>query len=190
MAVFFNCSFARAAVKSYTSDLAVRNQPLTHDGRKKRLERFREQFSFTDAEVTANPQLSSFSAATRCSDRFDQHCARLLSVYNRRWPGRDSAARELRAQWLEQFKPAVWNNLPRLQQLSHDIHDCYTCAQQFPRLHSAFPVRASTTPQNNITSAVSALSKKINSTKASTSEKAAKQTAKFVLQEIQQQYQE
>ena len=74
MAVFFNCSFARAAVKSYTSDLAVRNQPLTHDGRKKRLERFREQFSFTDAEVTANPQLSSFSAATHCSDRFDQHC--------------------------------------------------------------------------------------------------------------------
>ena len=104
MAVFFNCSFARAAVKSYTSDLAVRNQPLTHDGRKKRLERFREQFSFTNAEVTANPQLSSFSTATHCSDRFDQHCARLLSVYDRRWPGRGSAAQELRAQWLEQFK--------------------------------------------------------------------------------------
>lgn len=82
MAVFFNCSFARAAVKAHTASFQKGNHPLTDEGRAKRLAAFREQFHFSATEVCANPLLAEFSAATACPQKFDLNCKRLLAVYN------------------------------------------------------------------------------------------------------------
>ena len=70
MAVFFNCSYGRAAIKSYTQDLMSRNNTLSIDARLDRRKNFQQQFSFTDAEVTLNPGLKTFMSATEDSDRF------------------------------------------------------------------------------------------------------------------------
>ena len=85
MAIVFNCSYARAAVKSYTSELrAKKNCSLTNENLRKRREKFAEQFHFTDVEVSVNSHLSTFNAATENPETFDKNCTRLLDIYNRK----------------------------------------------------------------------------------------------------------
>ena len=138
MAVFFNCGFASAAVKSYTTDLSGKNHTLTDERRAERLDLFKSQFSFKADEISANPHLETFGKAKECQHTFDRNCSNLMKVFSRTWPGR---AKQQDA-FMAQIKPEPWRKLPRLQHLSHNVRHCYACAHKFPALHTAFPVRA------------------------------------------------
>ena len=180
MAVFFNCSFARAAVKSYTTDLSGKNHALTDGRRAERLGLFKTQFSFTAGEISANPHLENFGKATESQQTFDRHCSSLMKVFSRTWPGRAKQ----RDAFMAQFKPASWRKLPRLQQLSHNVSDCYACAHKFQALHTAFPVRATTTPKNSVTPMAFKLAGKIKNTTEANKQAAADKTAKSILKDI------
>ena len=161
MAVFFNCGFARAAVKSYTTDLSGKKHTLTDERRAERLDLFKSQFSFTTDKISANPHLETFGKATECQHTFDRNCSNLMKVFSRTWPGR---AKQQDA-FKPQFKPEPWRKLPRLQHLSHNVRHCYACAHKFPALHTAFPVRATTTPKNTVSPLAFKLAEKIHNTK-------------------------
>ena len=180
MAVFFNCGFARAAVKSYTTDLSGKNHTLTDERRAERLDLFKSQFSFTADEISANPHLETFGKATECQHTFDRNCSNLMKVFSRTWPGRAKQ----RDAFMAQFKPEAWRKLPRLQQLSHNVRDCYACAHKFPALHTAFPVRATTTPKNTMSPMAFKLAGKIQSTKDANKRAAAHKTAKSIFKDI------
>ena len=184
MAIFFNCSYARAAVKSYTAELMPKSHILSPEDKNERRAKFRKLFESTTNEQTANPQLASFAAATSTPSTFDRHCARLLETFNRRW----QAGGVTREEWLGHFQPAKWTGLPRLQQLSHDLHDCYACAKQCPTFHKAFPVKSKKQPKNSMAFSTKMLAKRIEKTKEAMKENASKAAATSCLELVQKEF--
>ena len=180
MADFFNCGFARAAVKSCTTDLSGKNHTLTDKRRAERLDLFKSQFSFTADEISANPHLETFGKATKCQHTFDRNCSNLMKVFSRTSPGR---AKQQNA-FMAQFKPEPWRKLPRMQHLSHNVTHCYACAHKYPALHTAFPVRATTTPKNTVSPMAFKLAGKIPNTKDANKRAAAHKTAESIFKEI------
>ncbi len=90
MAIFFNCSYARAAILSYTTYLASKNHSLLFEAKKERRQIFIELFSFAlvpVVEAEAKQDLSTFVSATEPPDAFDRCCSRLCEVCSRTWPG-------------------------------------------------------------------------------------------------------
>lgn len=186
MAVFFNCSFARASIKSFSVDLYKKKKTytLSEEDRRERLNKFREQFAFSAAEADANPSLATFTSATDNQTRFDRYCKRLHETLSRTWPGK-AAQRE---RWLDEFSPVCWETLPRLDRLSHDLHDCYACAKKNSELHNAFPVKGSTSPHSDLTATAKNLSSKIKSYQQK-NETSAKKMASSALAAITNAYQ-
>ena len=184
MAVFFNCSYARAAVKAHTAELMPKSHVFSADARDQRRAKFAELFQFSENEVSANPNLASFQAVTESPQVFDRHCRRLLDVYNRSWAPSGPTKKE----WLSHFCPASWKNLPKLQQLSHDLHDCYACAHQSATLHSAFPVKSTRSPSNTMAFSTKKLAKQIRQTSEKTKCEASKKAAKATLDMVRKEY--
>ena len=132
MTSFFDCSYARAAVKFYTEKNSFPNGVMTAVQRSKRYALFTEQFRFTEVEEAADAPLCDFEVAF---ENFDRAAKRLLEAYNRRWPGGGN----VRQTWRARFSPESWKRLSRVEQLSHKRTDCQECASAFPDLHGAFP---------------------------------------------------
>ena len=131
MTNFFDCSFARAAVKHYTALNSYSNGHLTAEEKRERHRQFLEQPLCTPVEK-ANGGLRHFDVPL---ESFDSAARRLLAANKKHWRG----GAVLRQRWTTRFSPDAWKKLSRVEQLTHQRLECAACNDKYPALRAAVP---------------------------------------------------
>ena len=176
MACAFNCSFARCAIRTFTTELGKDSHGrLSPADMQRRFEKFEELFELEDVACSSS-SARSFHRYVDCKT-FNKSCKRLLDQFNKRW-----ARPELKADWLREFSPDAWRALDNAARLSHDMSDCHACASAHPLLHNAFPHKVTPLSPPNTMSVVA---KRLADDVAKVKDRQRQQVAHNCLEELQ-----